>query len=1097
MLALLASCIDNDIPFPIIVAEIVEFEVEGQVGEAQIDVDTRSVNFEVADTVDLSRLRITKFKLSDKTRPPQVGLGSTISCVDSTELMLETYQAYRWVLRSKQQFSPTVRLKGQQGEVKFDGDTIRVYVRNLAKTSIEELRLAAGIPSYSIDLSTISDFAQPIDIDVTTYGRTKHYVLVVSVLTGAIEGPSIVEFELDGQVGAAQINAAKRTVSVELPETADLLHLRLTKLTLSEDDATASVSVGSELACVDSLAITLTDADDEAYLWKLHTKQQFTPVVCLKKQQNYFMAKDTIKVYVTNVAKTAIEELILAPAAGNPSYSPDPASITDFKQPIDIDVTAYGKTKHYVLLVMAMPGMAEGPSIVEFELEGQLGEAQINAAKRTVSVELPETADLLHLRLTKLTLSEADATASVSVGSELACVDSLAITLTDADDEEFQWKLHVKQQFTPVVRLKGQLGGFTISNNIISLFVDDVSTTYIQELILAPAAGNPTYSPNPASITDFTQPVDIDVTVYGKTTRYTLNVGGLAGYPCDNPVISITTGAATPGIITVSIEAAVTACSAVQPYFEYREQGATDWTATLPGHVEAGATAYTATLDGLKPNTTYEYRAVANGVEGHVRTFTTDPDPIISLTTQPATDVAATTATLNGNVVCRDAVQAYFEYREQGLTEWIQTASQTANAVATLGAPLTGLEPSTIYEYRLVVISSIGRRDGEILTFTTDELQVLVTSISTGAADPWAKFAHVSAEAMCTQAAVPLGFEYRQQGAIDWIASNTTMSTTGSNAYTITLTGLQPNSKYEYRAVAEGISGDVSTFTTEDAPTVPNLGFDEWDGTQKNSGRITWRPWSGGNTTTFWNTGNGGLTPGILSGGPGLNSNNTPVEGTDAVSGKAAMLKSVKLGSLASTFGGVGFAAGSIFSGQYATNTSNPPTSVKMGHAYTGRPTQLKGWYKYSPQAINEVNSKFYNGSNVNGQTDKMHIYIYLVYWSNRSNKYVDAYEGIFKYVKQNRMIVNEPPVYEAPPLKNGKKLPAEELVAYGEFLSDQTVSSYTQFTINLEYYSATKRPTHIIICATSSYLGSAFTGGENSTLWVDDFELGFDYVEP
>ena len=149
-----------------------------------------------------------------------------------------------------------------------------------------------------------------------------------------------------------------------------------------------------------------------------------------------------------------------------------------------------------------------------------------------------------------------------------------------------------------------------------------------------------------------------------------------------------------------------------------------------------------------------------------------------------------------------------------------------------------------------------------------------------------------------------------------------------------------------------------------------------------------------------------------------------------------------------------------------------------MGHAYTGRPTQLKGWYKYSPQAINEVNSKFYNGSNVNGQTDKMHIYIYLLDWSNRANKYIDAYEA-----------------KEIPPLKNGKKLPAEELVAYGEFLSDQTVSSYTQFTINLEYYSTTKRPTHIIICATSSYLGSAFTGGENSTLWVDEFELGFDYV--
>lgn len=1052
MLALLASCIDNDIPFPIIVAEIVEFEVEGQVGEAQIDVDTRSVNFEVADTVDLSRLRITKFKLSDKTRPPQVGLGSTISCVDSTELMLETYQAYRWVLRSKQQFSPTVRLKGQQGEVKFDGDTIRVYVRNLAKTSIEELRLAAGIPSYSIDLSTISDFAQPIDIDVTTYGRTKHYVLVVSVLTGAIEGPSIVEFELDGQVGAAQINAAKRTVSVELPETADLLHLRLTKLTLSEDDATASIAVGDELACVDSLEITLTDADGEAYLWKLHTKQQFTPVVCLKKQQNYFMAKDTIKVYVTNVAKTAIEELILAPAAGNPSYSPDPASITDFKQPIDIDVTAYGKTKHYVLLVMAMPGMAEGPSIVEFELEGQLGEAQINAAKRTVSVELPETADLLHLRLTKLTLSEADATASVSVGSELACVDSLAITLTDADDEEFQWKLHVKQQFTPVVRLKGQLGGFTISNNIISLFVDDVSTTYIQELILAPAAGNPTYSPNPASITDFTQPVDIDVTAYGKTTRYTLNVSGLSGYPCENPVISVTTGAAMPGIITATIEAAVTACSAVQPYFEYRELGATDWTATLPGHVEAGATAYTATLDGLKPGTTYEYRAVAGDKQGDTRTFRTDPDPIVSLTTGNTTpDVR--TATLNANVVCSGTVQVYFEYREQGLPDWQQTATSNISAgAATHTVTIDGLEPATIYEYRVVATSLAGTKYGETLTFTTNE--EVVSSISTGAAEPWAKFAHVSAEAMCTQAAVPLGFEYSKQGTGNWIPSTTKASTIGSNTYTITLTGLEPNTTYEYRAVAGGLTGESKSFTTDGAPTVPNLSFDDWS----KDGKVD-NPWIG---NPFWTTGNSGVTTWPL---PNKASNNTPT--TDAVSGKAAQLY---------TYDGitlVGLAAGSIYTGEYKTNMSKPLQSTKMGRPYTGRPTTLSGWYKYTPKTINQVNTSYYKGPDVKGTGDKAHIYIILIDWSasGKTQLLGDELTDAFKQ--------------------------SAEVVAYGEFMEENTVSSYTQFNIKLQYRSTTKRPTHIIICATSSYLGSAFTGGAGSTLWVDEFELRFDYVEP
>lgn len=1088
---MLASCIDNDIPYPIVVANIVEFEVDGQVGEAQINTETRTVSFEVADTIDLQHMRITKFKLNKEAHPAAVGVGSIISCVDSIELMLETYQVYRWVLISKQQFTPEVKLTGQQGDISITDDTIRVNVKSISQAAIEDLRLAPGNATYNIDIDTITDFSKPIEIVVTSYGKTKIYVLVVVKIIN-VNGLSLLDFEIDGQDGESKIDANKRTVSINMPETADLMHLQLSKLTLSEDDATASLIVGEELACIDSIPFTISDVDGDAYEWKLHVHQQFTPVVRLKGQlPGYTMNKDTITVYVKNASKTAIEELRLAPEVSNPTYSPVLSNLTDFSNPVEITVTSYGREKTYVIKAISIGG-AEGPSVTEFEVDGQVGAAQINANKRTVSIEMPETANLLHLMLSKLTLSEPNATASLVVGEELACIDSIPFVITDADSYTYQWKLHVRQQFTPVVRLKGQLGGYTINNGIIRVFVDDVATTYIEELILAPAVGNPSYSPNPANITDFSQPVKIDVTAYGKTTSYTLEVSGMAGYPCGHPVISITTGNASPQITTATIEAEVAACSAVLPYFEYRKQGDTQWISTPQGYAEAGATAYTATLDGLEPNTTYEYRAVANGTEGDVRTFTTNPDPIQTITTVEAV-TSGRTAELKANVVCLETVQVHFEYRAFGATDWLSTPATSASAVATIATTIDGLEYSTDYEFRAVATSSIGRREGAIMQFRTPVNPV--QSITTSGADPWAKFAHVSAEAMCTQASVALGFEYSKQGTGNWIPSTTKASTIGSNTYTITLTGLEPNTTYEYRAVAGGLTGESKSFTTDGAPTVPNLSFDDWDDSQKNGGRVSWRPWSGGNTTTFWNTGNSGVTPGGLS-GPGKQSNNTPVEGTDAKSGKAAMLKSIKLGALASTFGGVGFAAGSIFSGDYATNTSNPPTSVKMGHAYTGRPTQLKGWYKYSPQNINEVNSKFYNGGSVSG-SDKMHIYIYLLDWSNRSNKYVDAYEGIFKYVKQNRMIVNEPPVYEAPPLKNGKKLPAEELVAYGEFLSDQTVSSYTQFTINLEYYSTTKRPTHIIICATSSYLGSAFTGGENSTLWVDDFELGFDYVEP
>ena len=54
------SCIKNDIPYPRIQAQIVAFEVEGQVGRAQIDATNQVVSVQIADTVDLKKVKVEK-----------------------------------------------------------------------------------------------------------------------------------------------------------------------------------------------------------------------------------------------------------------------------------------------------------------------------------------------------------------------------------------------------------------------------------------------------------------------------------------------------------------------------------------------------------------------------------------------------------------------------------------------------------------------------------------------------------------------------------------------------------------------------------------------------------------------------------------------------------------------------------------------------------------------------------------------------------------------------------------------------------------------------------------------------------------------------
>ena len=71
----------------------------------------------------------------------------------------------------------------------------------------------------------------------------------------------------------------------------------------------------------------------------------------------------------------------------------------------------------------------------------------------------------------------------------------------------------------------------------------------------------------------------------------------------------------------------------------------------------------------------------------------------------------------------------------------------------------------------------------------------------------------------------------------------------------------------------------------------------------------------------------------------------------------------------------------------------------------------------------------------------------------------------------------------------------AEAVIGYGELLLGESVSEWTEFTINIEYRRFDVEPTHILIVCTSSMYGDYFIGSENSKMWIDDFKLLYDKI--
>jgi len=133
-----------------------------------------------------------------------------------------------------------------------------------------------------------------------------------------------------------------------------------------------------------------------------------------------------------------------------------------------------------------------------------------------------------------------------------------------------------------------------------------------------------------------------------------------------------------------------------------------------------------ANISSLSASTTYHFRIVAINNAGTVygadRTFTTlhaTGPPVV--TTNPATNVTSSLATLNGSLDPHGLPTTVF-FRWGTTTSYghtTPTESQTGNTYRNIAANITGLSTHTTYHFRIVATNSAGTRLAGDRTFTT------------------------------------------------------------------------------------------------------------------------------------------------------------------------------------------------------------------------------------------------------------------------------------------------------------------------------------------------------------------------------------------
>jgi hypothetical protein len=227
---------------------------------------------------------------------------------------------------------------------------------------------------------------------------------------------------------------------------------------------------------------------------------------------------------------------------------------------------------------------------------------------------------------------------------------------------------------------------------------------------------------------------------------------------------------------------------------------------------------FSANLTGLSVGTVYHFRAKAVGdvapVHGNDVSFTTDSICAPVVTTDAATIMTTTSATVNGALAALGTAGSVNVSFQWGKTTAYgnETSAQAMSAIGIFSANLNGLSANTEYHFRAKAVGDDAAVYGEDTTFATaDATAPAISAVnSSNIAAIGATINWTTDELATTQVEYGLTTEYGRTTILDRNLTTT---------HTVRLTSLSANSTYHYRAMSkdpagnEAVSEDL-TFTT-------------------------------------------------------------------------------------------------------------------------------------------------------------------------------------------------------------------------------------------------------------------------------------------
>ena len=344
---------------------------------------------------------------------------------------------------------------------------------------------------------------------------------------------------------------------------------------------------------------------------------------------------------------------------------------------------------------------------------------------------------------------------------------------------------------------------------------------------------------------------------------------------------------------------------------------------------------------------------------------------------------------------------------------------------------------------------------GQRYTWTLTAVPVIVPATITEIA-PWCWSAQIYATFDGTSQ--PPVVMYRKTSDQEWQTVSEEYVTVDGINVTASISGLEEGTEYEAKLLFEGEELPGEIFVTDVPGQLSNMNFDQWwlDGS-------VWYPYAqdAPESERVWDSANKGAAQFI-------GSSTTPEE-NDVISGKAVKM--------VSKWAAVKFAAGNLYTGHFNGLVGLSGADLDWGVPFASKPKALKGWYKYDAKPITRKN----NAEVEPTEMDKCQLQVLLID-TDRPYKVlpVDGLNG---------------PTYDGKflDLETEPSVIARVIVNLdGTDTDGDGNAEWVEFELPLEYRDY-RTPKYVIVTAASSYLGDYFTGGEGSTMYIDEFEFLYE----